>query len=534
MAGVFTERFDKHFIKIFAAGLFALVILAWSNRFIQDDAFISFRYADNLAHGKGLTWNPGERIEGYTNFLWTLIISGCIYMGGNPSDCAEIIGLLFFFLSLIFTYRLSLLLFQSKAVSLAVLLLLGTNYTFSSWATGGLETQMQTALFVMAAYYCVEGMLSNSWSLRKVLALSIILTAAQLTRLDSAIICLVIFAAIFFSLRKDVDSGLQHLKKLAVFIAPPLIILGGWFLWKLFYYGHVLPNTFYIKASSLTSFSRGINYLYIFSISYFILPFLLIGLFAVKSLFRKSNLPLIVLLSILGIWILYIVKIGGDFMEFRFLVPVMPFMFILIAWLIFRFINLKYFRLALITIILAGTIHHQATFTYNPTDGIEPVRDLYSHLFGRTQNWVQIGKTLASVFRDSRDVKIATTAAGAIPYYSGLYTVDMLGINDPWVAQHGFFIGTVPGHQRISPFSYLIERRVNLIISHPLVLGINSPVQQFPLLPLSKGEDISSAKVLEIPIDPDYKVIALYLTPSVEIDRAIERFSWKVHQIAMR
>ncbi len=46
-----------------------LTVLAWSNRFIQDDAFISFRYAENLVQGKGLVYNEGERVEGYTNFL---------------------------------------------------------------------------------------------------------------------------------------------------------------------------------------------------------------------------------------------------------------------------------------------------------------------------------------------------------------------------------------------------------------------------------------------------------------------------------
>src|SRR5512134_1874671 len=40
-----------------------------------DDAMISMRYAWNFSHGQGLVWNPGERIEGYTNLLWTLVMS---------------------------------------------------------------------------------------------------------------------------------------------------------------------------------------------------------------------------------------------------------------------------------------------------------------------------------------------------------------------------------------------------------------------------------------------------------------------------
>ncbi len=50
------------------AAIAALTALAWRNRFVQDDAFISFRYARHLVEGHGLVWNPGERVEGYTNF----------------------------------------------------------------------------------------------------------------------------------------------------------------------------------------------------------------------------------------------------------------------------------------------------------------------------------------------------------------------------------------------------------------------------------------------------------------------------------
>src|SRR5215475_11087437 len=55
-----------------AAALFALwraIGLAW----LSDDGFISFRYAANLVRGDGLVYNAGERVEGYTNLLWTLL-----------------------------------------------------------------------------------------------------------------------------------------------------------------------------------------------------------------------------------------------------------------------------------------------------------------------------------------------------------------------------------------------------------------------------------------------------------------------------
>lgn len=49
----------------------------WSEKvfwtFTIDDVFISLRYAKNAARGFGLVFNPGERVEAFTNLLWTLI-----------------------------------------------------------------------------------------------------------------------------------------------------------------------------------------------------------------------------------------------------------------------------------------------------------------------------------------------------------------------------------------------------------------------------------------------------------------------------
>ncbi len=55
----------------------------------MDDAFISYRYASNLVHGYGLVYNPGEPVEGYTNFLWTLMSAAAIRVGWNPQSVAQ-------------------------------------------------------------------------------------------------------------------------------------------------------------------------------------------------------------------------------------------------------------------------------------------------------------------------------------------------------------------------------------------------------------------------------------------------------------
>jgi len=119
-------------------------------------------------------------------------------------------------------------------------------------------------------------------------------------------------------------------------------------------------------------------------------------------------------------------------------------------------------------------------------------------------------------------------------FFSGLPTVDMSLINDKWIARKGYVVGTTPGHQLSSRFTYLINRKVNLVISHPIVLLYSESVNHLPELPMNPGDIPLNSKVLDIPIDSMYKFLAYYLIPHRAVDEAIERNRWKVHTIASR
>ncbi|MFQ5608360.1 MAG: hypothetical protein ACE5GA_10465, partial [Candidatus Zixiibacteriota bacterium] len=69
---------------------------AFDMRWVCDDAFISFRYAKNLADGLGLVFNAGEYVEGYTNFLWTLIMTLGLRANIDPVALSETLGLMFY------------------------------------------------------------------------------------------------------------------------------------------------------------------------------------------------------------------------------------------------------------------------------------------------------------------------------------------------------------------------------------------------------------------------------------------------------
>ena len=123
-----------------------LAALAWSRRFVMDDAFISFRYAKHLAAGQGLVWNPGERVEGYTNFLWTLLMALPHRLRLDPVVFAQVAGVAFYALTLLLAWRLARRILGDEGWSLAAVLLLGTSASFLAFATGGLETMAQACL----------------------------------------------------------------------------------------------------------------------------------------------------------------------------------------------------------------------------------------------------------------------------------------------------------------------------------------------------------------------------------------------------
>src|SRR6185436_3393334 len=137
-----------------AALLYALWA-AWRRSWICDDAFISYRYAENLAHGIGLVFNPGERVEGYSNFLWTLFSALVIAGGGKPELWAPVVSAACALatLALVMTF-----LYRRGRHPGVVGILLAANTGFAAWATSGLETALYTLLVTAGIIATMEAL----------------------------------------------------------------------------------------------------------------------------------------------------------------------------------------------------------------------------------------------------------------------------------------------------------------------------------------------------------------------------------------
>ncbi|OGC41366.1 hypothetical protein A2548_02460, partial [candidate division WOR-1 bacterium RIFOXYD2_FULL_41_8] len=470
--------FNKNKVVILTITILALVLLAWLNRFILDDAFISFRYAYNFAHGHGLVWNIGERVEGYTNFLWTMIMTIPMFFNWDPVFFSYVAGVGLFFLSLWFTYKTALLISGSEKVAFFAMLFLGTSYSFSAYATSGLETQLQTCLSLVVAFLFLRVILNNLWNPWLLVGISFLSALAMLTRLDSVVILTVPYLVAFFYLLKEQIDFSTKAKRVVFLCFPVVGILLVWLAWKLWFYGDIIPNTYYAKAISEASAIRGLYYVYLFFLSYCLIPFVLLFLVFSKKIIKSAGLVTLSATAIL--WIFYVIKVGGDYMEFRFLIPVLPFIFILISSLIFSFVKTREVKIALVLLVLVGSLHHFFTFGLSTYRGsIDSIPNMYGNIINEDEALAGIGKLLSRAFDKNAKVTIAVTAAGVVPYYSRLTTIDMHGLSDKWVALHGVrlkfkpgreLLGNKPGHSKYATLGYLIKRKVNLLSIQPWIV----------------------------------------------------------------
>lgn len=491
------------------------LILAYLLRFIQDDAFISFRYARNVAHGDGLVFNLGERVEGYTNFLWTLLMAVPHLFGLDVVYFAHAAGLLCFGGSLFMSRRLARVITGRESDSTLVILLLASNYSFLCYATGGLETQLQTVLLVtVACLGLAEQPLANR---RDALLLSGACALAMMTRLDS----ILVIAPVVW--RASYRAGWNRLLALTV---PAAVTLSVWFLWKYVYYGQLLPNTASVKGADTAAVGMGLRYLFQFVRSYWIAPVLLFAMLQLGPLFKNPKTR--ALIVCLALWLVYLVVVGGDFMEFRFLVPVLPLLFVVVLAGMPQDAKLK---AALVVILLIGSVSHAIRF--RGVGAIEPVRNLQAHVLAADEDWRRVGIVLGELFGSLNPAPwIATTAVGAIPYGSGLPTVDMLGLTDVEVARHGVFVGMRPGHRVMARTAYLVSRKVNFVLGHPQVIKEDrDPCETYAPKELatfglrdSTGETIpTDARVIDLPLGGQRVLRSLYLTRNAQLDEVIGR-----------
>ncbi len=446
--------------------MIVFLILSIGYSFVCDDAFITFRVARDLSSGLGPVFNPGERVEGYTSFLWMILMAAVIRLGGAPELWSRI-------LSLIFSAGTILLFFRSISYDSGFSKYLFTIFLvfsapFIAWSTGGLETAAFTFL-VFAAVMMFRKACERKTS--KIFMLSsLVLAMAAITRPEGVPIFAILAAFLaFFALR-----GKSSFRQVISLLLPFIILYGIYFLWRFGYYGKFLPNTYYVKSPGASMLRLGVAYSWHFLVhSAPWIPFIIVAyriILTGKFILRDID---IAILTVLALYSIYIIGVGGDFMAlYRFYMPLLP-----LTYFLFHRLHWN-----------AGKIEHQSKTSpiilgalvifvaINISSGIKAKRNDHAYnldSIGRLETymdqWSRIGRLIAenSMPTDT----IAVTAAGAIPYYSGLYTIDMLGLEASDLSKYKW-TNTLggPGHVISLASQNLFEARPHFIIRHPMVV----------------------------------------------------------------
>jgi hypothetical protein len=296
-----------------------------------DDAYISFRYARNLVDGLGLVYNAGERVEGFTNPLWTLWVACGLALGVAAERWANGWALICYLASTgalgWVGYRLS-----GSVVALVPVAALGAalHTDWAVFATGGLETSAFTFL-LLGGWIVAIWNLSRPWVLG---VAGIVLGLATLTRHDGVIPAVLLGICVLVWARPRLAASALYACGFAAAWLPLT-------LWRIAYYGDLFPNTAYAKSAHLAWYSQGLFYVSLYVERYwalFVGALLLLAAVIVHSATspgvsendRQRFRAGLSALLIATIYIAYVMRVGGDFMFARLLIPTTPFLLVVL------------------------------------------------------------------------------------------------------------------------------------------------------------------------------------------------------------
>jgi len=446
---------------------------AWRQAWVCDDAFISFRYADNLVHGLGLVYNAGERVEGYSNFLWTLWTALGMGLGVTPETWSMAWGVVFYAATiLLLGVRAAGRPLGSGTSALAVplaALLAATHRDWNIFATSGLETSCFTFLTLLG----YDRLTAAPSTPRRAAIAGFVLALVSLTRPDGMLFAVLGGAFVFVAMT-------PRWRCLGAYAGVLLAIAVPAELWRVAYYGDPLPNTYYAKSAQLAWYSQGWIYVRVYFQKYWV-ALAGVPLAAIAALTARRSAAAreaaggaswdcevaLAALFALG-YACYVLRLGGDFMYARLLIPVTPFYLILLE----RGLRRLAARRVLVQWGVAAALVAAMILTPQPlgtgqwVSGIVDERQFYTP--ETTEKTRAEGAGLRRFF-DGLPVRVAYVGSQAgLMYYSHpeVAIESQTGLTDRFIARQPLAKRGRIGHEKIAPLDYLVERRRAHLVLH--------------------------------------------------------------------
>ena len=410
--------------------------------YIPDDTYITLRYARNVLGGTGFVYNAGERVEGYTNFLWLLLLVVAGKAGAPLVLSARTLSLVFS----IGTLALLPVAAREKGAlaadrapepearresgpaypgdgrraAFALMLpslIVAASPPFLTWALSG--TEIPLFMFLLLWAFILIRNESRSWAALIVLAL------LGLVRPEGAAVFAC--ALVFLLARRG-----RSLRAVAAGLAVSAALFAPYLRWKWSYYHSLLPNTFYAKTGPLdVLMDNGSRYVFGFILCYGYL--FIVGWYLLRRRGDRAAGPLA--LFVLPLWLSYLF-LGGDWMpNYRLLLPTLPFAALAASRGLQAVAGTERRRTApLLALVILFLV------SIPGITGYERLSDerLAVGAFAR------LGERLREILPPSTSIGCGST--GAIGYFTEMPIVDILGLTDPVIARSGRIVARQPGH----------------------------------------------------------------------------------------
>ncbi len=439
------KRFNTSQIYLIILILLYLFLTIWILKpAFQDDAFITFIYAKNFVKGKGLVYNSGEYIEGFSSPLYTLLIAFLSFVPFIDIPTASLVlSVISGILAIIILYNILKAYFPGRNFSIFLCLLVLISFSpFLVETMQGMETVFY--IFLLTAFIRNE-----TWK-RETKAYLILYPCIILTRPEGFFLLLGYLSYRCFFDRKNLHR---------------MIFITGFFLLtvcaRYLYYGDIFPNTFYAK----TPFSFGLLRQGIASNLIFfrkIIPLLLIMISFVMFNFRKLMKNSFIVIYPALFYVFFTSYIGGGFKFTHrydiFAIPSYIILFSLALLNLSLYIKKEHFRLIFIILFILSAITYQ------------------HHSFQRAVGFHNSRKTIierqtafALYLKENytENTVISTGQAGAIKYFTNFTNIDMLGLCDRHIAKGKFDTRglNLTGHLK-GDGEYVLSRDPDIIIFH--------------------------------------------------------------------
>jgi hypothetical protein len=425
-----------------------------------DDAMVSMRYARNMARGLGLVWNPGgPHVEGYTNPLWVVYMAAVHLLPlplSKTSLVVQITAAALLTVNLCFVREMALRVSDgSEAVALGAVVFTASYLPINNWSLQGMEVGVLVMVISVCVCLALRSIADGIFRASPYVLLGI----STLVRPDMVV---PLGGFLLFHIAADAPNRRKHIvwgtSALVLFVALQTAF-------RLWYFGDVLPNTYYLKMTGyplLLRVSRGLfvlaRFIWKFGAVLFALPFILLA-----RRDRRTVLPLWMLV----VQMIYSVWVGGDAWEYwggsnRYISIAMPGLFVVLSSALFQIAAILLD--ALDRESRARRQRHAVAFAALIAFAVVSANSIYGpgawaevmlirpplHTGAGDENDREIEEALLLRTVTSPDAAMAVVRAGTIPYFSDRPSIDLLGKNDRHIAREASRVE--PGRNRLVEF----------------------------------------------------------------------------------